>query len=690
MFTNNYQPGQQGRMGMMYNLQHQNVRQQQQATQHMYHSNLQQHHASTQSLNSGLLDNQNTYANLMSQTTPSLTPNPLQNGPSNLQNGQGKQHNEHWREQLSLSRQSKEAHADMIDRHNPNYYSRANNQLTTFSDKPGTCWSILDLSGAGLRIVAPTLFTSYRFLTQLYVSSNKLTELSPLIGELRSLSHLDASHNELTDVPPELAMCTNLKTLLLFDNYIRTLPYELGSLYNLEMLGIEGNPLDPYLKEEVVDKGTKSLISHLREEAPMPAPPPPRQMLELQDSSTLSDANRLRVFSFNILCDNYANAQQYPYTATRALDWDYRKNLILQEIQAQDPDIICLQEINLESFEDFFSSALEYAGYKGIFYPKGRAKTMSEKNAKIADGCATFYRERKFVLLDKQLINFANIAINRPDMKNQHDIFNRVGPRDDIAVVTFFENRMTGARQIVVNTHIFWNPEFADVKLIQSAILMENVAKLSDKYARWPATPPDQKRLPPKPSKDNSVTDGDGSASAVEDEAAANAEDEDAEPAPSQEYSSGTALPLILCTDLNSLPSSSVFSLLSSGHVPPTHPELGSYQYGHFTRDGISHPFSLRSAYSLLDGSADEMPFTNYTASFRGVIDHVWYSTNSLEVVGLLGAVEPSYLRRIPGFPTWWFPSDHLPLCVEIGVKSQGGMGKREGMRSASRVGEGD
>ena len=50
---------------------------------------------------------------------------------------------------------------------------------------------------------------------------------------------------------------------------------------------------------------------------------------------------------------------------------------------------------------------------------------------------ADWYR---YILLDKQLIDFANTAINRPDMKGEHDIFNRVMPRDDIGVLAFLEN----------------------------------------------------------------------------------------------------------------------------------------------------------------------------------------------------------------------------------------------------------
>lgn len=122
------------------------------------------------------------------------------------------------------------------------------------------------MSGQGLRNLALELFR-YKFLTELYIASNKLTRLPKQIGELRQLKHLDASYNQISELPPELGMCTYLKQLLLFNNNIQTLPTELGSLHMLEMLGIDGNPLHSDVKQEIVDKGTKNLINWLRESA---------------------------------------------------------------------------------------------------------------------------------------------------------------------------------------------------------------------------------------------------------------------------------------------------------------------------------------------------------------------------------------------------------------------------------------
>lgn len=365
---------------------------------------------------------------------------------------------------------------------------------------------------------------------------------------------------------------------------------------------------------------------------------------------------RFKVLTWNVLCDKYATPQTYGYTPTAALDWEYRKDCIFQELRYRDADFLCLQEISTESFKEDFSPELAKYDYKGVQWPKSRAKTMSEKDALGVDGCAVFYKNSKYILLDKQVIEFASIAINRPDMKNQHDVFNRVMPKDNIAVICFFESRVTGARIILVNVHLTWDSALADVKAIQTGILMENVTKMAEKYARWPAVK-DKKlvtfsasRAPGDEAREPTPT---------------------VEPAPSQSYSTNTEIPLLVCGDFNSTHDSSVFELMSQGRVPPDHLEISNYQYGSFTRDGIEHPFSLRDAYLPLKNTPDQMPFTNYTPGFADVIDYLFYSSNSLEVVELLGPPDQEYLRRVPSFPNYHFPADHIQIMGEFVIKAR-------------------
>ena len=382
----------------------------------------------------------------------------------------------------------------------------------------------------------------------------------------------------------------------------------------------------------------------------VPVPPPPRKSIMIQEDVS-SGLEKIKVFSWNILCDKYATAQTYGYTPSGALNWEYRKDCILEEIHARDADFLALQEVSTDAFKEDLSPNLAQSEYKGVHWPKSRARTMSEKDAQSVDGCAVFYKHNKFILLDKQLIEFASIAINRPDMKNQHDVFNRVMPKDNIAVICFFESRLTGARFILVNVHLTWDSALADVKVIQTGIMMDHVTKLAEKYARMAAV---------KDKKMIVVPSDDGEAAPPQ-----------IEPGPSQEYRSNTEIPLLVCGDFNSTEDSSVYDLMSKGRVPPDHLELSSYQYGNFTRDGIEHPFSLRDAYAPTKGTADELQFTNYTPGFADVIDYIWYSTNTLEVVNVLGAPDSTYLSRMPAFPNWHFPADHIQILAEFVVKSR-------------------
>ena len=363
-------------------------------------------------------------------------------------------------------------------------------------------------------------------------------------------------------------------------------------------------------------------------------------------------AEKFSILTYNILCDKAATKSHYGYTPSMALSWEYRRDIILREIKERNADIVCLQEVEMESYNDFFRRELAFNDYKGIFWPRSRARTMPEKEAKLVDGCATFYKSAKYVCLDKQMIDFANTAINRPDMKGEHDIFNRVMPRDHIAVVTFFENRLTGSRIIVVNAHIFWDPAYADVKLVQVAILMEQVTLLANKWAKHP---PCTDKVAFRHSEPDGDTDDDSP------------EEPPAEPGPSLEYSSGSHIPLIICGDFNSTAGSGVYDLLADGTLPNNHSDLANRGYGNFTRDGMTHPFSLKSAYANIG----ELRFTNYTPGFIGVIDYIWYSTNALQVTALLGDVDEDYLQKVPGFPNHHFPSDHLALQACFSVKGR-------------------
>lgn len=68
----------------------------------------------------------------------------------------------------------------------------------------------------------------------------------------------------------------------------------------------------------------------------------------------------------------------------------------------------------------------------------------------------------------------------------------------------------------------------------------------------------------------------------------------------------------------------------------------------------FTHPFRLSNAYST-----DVMPYSNYTYDFKGLIDHVFYSKNTMVPLGLLGPVDAEWFRenKILGCPHRDIPS---------------------------------
>ncbi|KAL2820211.1 Endonuclease/exonuclease/phosphatase [Aspergillus cavernicola] len=597
----------------------------------------------------------------LTSATPHFTPSHIQNGAhTNLDEDLDESMNEHWQQQLQLAAESRQSSS-------PHYNARTVAQQTKGIQiapsqpepqengvhwKNGTVklkaasrqgWHALDFGGQGLRALSTSLF-NYTFLEKLYLNHNKLKVLPSEIGQLRKLSHLDLSGNDLTELPIEIGMLTSLKQLLLFDNSLRTLPYEMGYLYRLEILGIEGNPLEDVLKSQIMKEGTKALIKYLKETMPVHLPPPDRYWHVLEEPSL----DKVTVLSYNILCDSSATQSHYGYAPVRVLSWEFRKELILNELRSHDSDIICLQEIDQGSYNEFFREQLAYNDYKGVYWPRGRAMGMQEDDAKAVDGCAIFFKGSKFILLDKQVINFGQTAVRRPDAKGQDDIYNRLWQKDHIAVVIFLENRQTGSRFIIVNAHLYWDPAFKDVKLIQTAILMEEITKLSDTYSKWPA-------CLDKTAFRFSEAEGESQVMP--------------EPAPSMEYTSGDQIPLFMCGDFNSSPGSPAYNLIANGHLTEEHPDLEKRMYGNLSRIGMTHPFKMKSAYSAIG----EMSFTNYTPDFKAILDYIWYTSNSLHVSALLGEVDKNYLQKVPGFPNYHFPSDHIALFAEFSVKGKKG-----------------
>lgn len=235
--------------------------------------------------------------------------------------------------------------------------------------------------------------------------------------------------------------------------------------------------------------------------------------------------------------------------------------------------------------------------------------------------------------------------MQRQDFKKTDDMFNRVLGKDHIAVVCLFENIHTGTRFIIANAHIHWDPAYRDVKVVQVALLVEEVEKLANSFAKYPP--------PILDGRGSSTLDGSEKDPIVESSPPLRSPQSPRQP---PIYNDGSKIPLIICGDFNSVPVSGVYEFLSNGTLPSNHADFMSHTYGRYTSEGIRHRLGLKSAYAGLP--EDEVPLTNYTPSFRGVIDYVFYSAANLAVNKVLGEVDKAYLDKVVGFPNAYFPSE--------------------------------
>lgn len=537
------------------------------------------------------------------------------------------------------------------------------------SDRKPDPWTGLEVVGSVVNL-SPSLW-NMTHLTSLYLDNNRLTRLPPDIGRLTHLRRLDLSSNRLRELPRELGELILLEELLLNDNQLRTLPYEMGRLFHIKRLNLKGNA---GLSRELLQiyqepKGAQKLITYLLEHYAVqnPAPRPPQRPWVLMDQPVdrTKPSCMFTTMCYNVLCDKYATRQLYGYCPQWALNWDYRKHSILEELKAYSADIIALQEVETEQYHDYFLRELQQEGYEGIFSPKSRAKTMSEFERKHVDGCAIFYRTSKFSLVTEHLIEFNQLAM--ANAEGSDDMLNRVMTKDNIALVALlqikdgaFDSFQPGGsssgsgggpgtigglntasanvgggvgggtgggggvgggggggsanssstinvstqplhqqRLLVCTAHIHWDPEFCDVKLIQTIMLSHELQAIANQAAKdLLASSGENINSIKQYYLKNGTTDslgggslnhiGGGGRSTLTGSANNNLDDQaenilssssNGGDDPHLEHLGPDLIPLILCGDFNSLPESSVVEFLSNGGISADHEDFKELAY---------------------------------------------------------------------------------------------------------------
>jgi len=358
--------------------------------------------------------------------------------------------------------------------------------------------------------------------------------------------------------------------------------------------------------------------------------------LELGTHTAVS--GNFTVLSYNVLADLYATNDIYAYCPPWALSWQYRRQNLLQEIIGYDADILCLQEVQSDHFEEFFAPEFEKHGYAAVY--KKKTREVYTGSTHVIDGCATFFRRERFSLVKKYEVEFNKAAQSVTEALvpagQKTAALSRL-LKDNVALIVVLEAKdinhgldgSSGKGQLlcVANTHINSNPDLKDVKLWQVHTLLKGLEKIA----------------------------------------------------------CSADIPMLVCGDFNSIPGSAPHVLLATGRVEPSHPELTTDPLGILRpASKLCHQLPLVSAYSSsfarmvgggsgldrqrkrMDPATNEPLFTNCTRDFIGTLDYIFYTADSLTVESLLELLDEGSLRKDTALPSPEWSSDHTALLAEF------------------------
>jgi uncharacterized protein with PIN domain/endonuclease/exonuclease/phosphatase family metal-dependent hydrolase len=172
--------------------------------------------------------------------------------------------------------------------------------------------------------------------------------------------------------------------------------------------------------------------------------------------------------SWNILGDQYARFDTYPYCSSLALDCEQRHERIISQILSILPNLIAIQELDNPKLE----ARIQEIGYRTVFAKRPRKKY---DGVAIAVDPMVFHLEHHCVLDLNQIVLDLEIASL---LKIQHIELSSVKDRylkDNIALIAVVRHLETNRLIIVVNCHLYWNPLHSEVKLRQIAYILHRM-----------------------------------------------------------------------------------------------------------------------------------------------------------------------------------------------------------------------
>ncbi|KAL4601917.1 hypothetical protein ACB092_10G016600 [Castanea dentata] len=215
------------------------------------------------------------------------------------------------------------------------------------------------------------------------------------------------------------------------------------------------------------------------------------------NSRSRPDGIRFRLVSYNILARDYVRSS-FPHSPSPCLRWEDRSQAILSVLKNFGADFLCLQEV--DEYDSFYKGNMESLGYSSIYV---------QRNGQKRDGCGIFYKQKSAELVLEEKIEYNDLVNSIPDGQilgdDKYDVptsgniraepenglelkkapKDRGDPNDPrvrlkhdcVGIMAAFKLKdLPDHVVIVANTHLYWDPKWADVKLDQAKYLLSRLA----------------------------------------------------------------------------------------------------------------------------------------------------------------------------------------------------------------------
>ncbi|XP_077301863.1 NADP/NADPH phosphatase nocturnin isoform X2 [Arctopsyche grandis] len=118
------------------------------------------------------------------------------------------------------------------------------------------------------------------------------------------------------------------------------------------------------------------------------------------ESSRIEGHTHIRILQWNLLSQSLAiHCDKFIQCPPRALEWNVRKYLIVQELLRFHAEIMCLQEVD---HFNMLNKVLKTQGYEGFFLPKPDSPCEYLDDNNGPDGCAIFFNTKLFECTEMQ------------------------------------------------------------------------------------------------------------------------------------------------------------------------------------------------------------------------------------------------------------------------------------------------